>query len=66
MEMLTPELRVLTETEGLPRMPNMHLDLYRRDERVSPPTRRRFESIRQAAVRLPLRARRAGGTQRRA
>jgi DNA-binding transcriptional LysR family regulator len=58
IEMLTPDLRVLTETEGLPRLPNMHLDLYLRDEHVSPPARRLFESIGEAAVRLPVRAHR--------
>lgn len=59
IEMLTPDLRVLTEAEGLPRLPNMHLDLYLRDERVSPPARRLFESIGEAAARLPARSHRA-------
>jgi DNA-binding transcriptional LysR family regulator len=59
IEMLTPDLRVVTEAEGLPRLPNIHLDLLLRDERVSRPARRLFESIGEAAVRLPVRARRA-------
>jgi DNA-binding transcriptional LysR family regulator len=52
IEMLTPDLRVVTEAEGLPRLPNIHLDLLLRDERVSPPARRLFESMAEAAVRL--------------
>lgn len=56
IEMLAPDLRVVTEAEGLPRLPNIHLDLLLRDERVSPPARRLFESIGEAAVRLPVRA----------
>lgn len=60
IEMLTPDLRAVTEAEGLPRLPNMHLDLYLRDERVSPPARRLFESIGEAAARLP-----AGAPRRR-
>jgi DNA-binding transcriptional LysR family regulator len=59
IEMLTPDLRAVTEAEGLPRLPNMHLDLYLRDERVSPPARRLFESIGEAAVRLPVGAKRS-------
>jgi DNA-binding transcriptional LysR family regulator len=59
IEMLTPDLRVVTEAEGLPRLPNIHLDLLLRDERVSPPARRLFESMAEAGVRLPIRARRA-------
>lgn len=59
IEMLTPDLRVLTEAEGLPRLPNMHLDLYLRDEHVSPPARRLFESIGEVALRLPGAAPRA-------
>jgi DNA-binding transcriptional LysR family regulator len=58
IEMLTPDLRVLTEAEGLPRLPNVSFDLYLRDERVSPPARRLFESIGEVAVRLPVRAHR--------
>lgn len=56
IEMLTPDLRVLTEAEGLPRLPNLHLDLYLRDEHVSPPARRLFESVGESAVRLPVRS----------
>lgn len=59
IEMLTPDLRVLTEAEGLPRLPNLHLDLYLRDEHVSPPARRLFESVGESAVRLPVRSHRA-------
>ena len=58
IEMLTPDLRVVTEAEGLPRLPNIHLDLLLRDERVSPPARRLFTSMTEAAVRPPVRARR--------
>jgi DNA-binding transcriptional LysR family regulator len=50
IEMVTPELRVLTEAEGLPRLPNMGLDLFLRDERVSEPARRLFESIGEIAT----------------
>lgn len=64
IEMLTPDLRVVTEADGLPRLPNMHLDLYLRDERVSPPARRLFESIGEAAVRLPVSAKRAASQAR--
>jgi DNA-binding transcriptional LysR family regulator len=59
IEMLAPDLRVLTEAEGLPRLPNLHLDLYLRDEHVSPPARRLFESFGEAAVRLPVRSHRS-------
>lgn len=58
IEMLTPDLRVLTEAEGLPRLPNVHLDLYLRDEHVSAPARRLFDSIGESAVRLPVRSHR--------
>ena len=51
IEMVTPELRVLTEAEGLPRLPNMGLDLFLRDESVSEPARRLFESIGEIATR---------------
>lgn len=51
IEMVTPELRVLTEAEGLPRLPNMALDLFLRDERVSEPARRLFESIGDVGIR---------------
>jgi hypothetical protein len=55
----------VTEAEGLPRLPNMHLDLYLRDERVSPPARRLFDSIGEAAVHLPVGAKRSRGQARR-
>jgi DNA-binding transcriptional LysR family regulator len=45
IEMLTPDLRVLGETDGLPRLINMSIDLYLRDRRVSGPARRLFESV---------------------
>ena len=61
IEMLGPDLRVVTEAEGLPRLPNMHLDLLLRDERVSAPARRLFESMGKAAMRLPVRTQRARG-----
>lgn len=57
IEMLTPDLRVLTEAEGLPRLPNMCLDLYMRDQHVSQPARRLFESIGDIAVQSPSRER---------
>lgn len=57
IEMLAPGLRVLTEGEGLPRLPNMCLDLYLRDERVSAPARRLFESTGEVAARQPSTAR---------
>lgn len=64
IEMLTPDLRAVTEAEGLPRLPNMHLDLYLRNERVSPPARRLFESIGEAAAYLPVGAKRSRGDAR--
>ena len=45
IEMLPPELRVLGEADGLPRLPDMCWDLYLRDEHVSAPARRLFESM---------------------
>jgi DNA-binding transcriptional LysR family regulator len=54
IEMLAPDLRVLTEAEGLPRLPNMCLDLYLRDEHVSQPARRLFESMGDLARQPPL------------
>jgi hypothetical protein len=60
IEMLTPDLRVLGEAEGLPRLPNMCSDLCLRDNRVSPPARRLFESVREGAVRQPIQPQRAG------
>jgi hypothetical protein len=55
IEMLAADLRVLTEAEGLPRLPNLCLDLYLRDARVSPPARRLFDSVRETAVLPPAR-----------
>jgi hypothetical protein len=63
--MLTPDLRVLTEEEGLPPLPNMCLDLYLRDENVSHPARRLFESISDIATQPPLKARSARPKPRR-
>jgi DNA-binding transcriptional LysR family regulator len=59
IEMLTADLRVLGETEGLPRLPNMCIDLYLRDKRVSGPARRLFESVGEGGVRQPIRIQRA-------
>ncbi len=64
IEMLDPELRVLSEAEGLPRLPDICHDLYLRDERVSPPARRLFESLGEGGVRQPIRERRARATRR--
>ena len=61
IEMLAPDLRVVTEAEGLPRLPNIHLDLLLRDERDSAPARRLFESMGVEAVRPPVGAQRARG-----
>jgi DNA-binding transcriptional LysR family regulator len=63
IEMLTPDLRVLTEE--LPPLPNMCLDLYLRDENVSHPARRLFESISDIATQPPLKARSARPKPRR-
>jgi DNA-binding transcriptional LysR family regulator len=57
IEMLAPDLRVVTEAEGLPRLPNMSLDLYLRDEHVSQPARRLFESAGDLATQPALRTR---------
>jgi DNA-binding transcriptional LysR family regulator len=54
IEMLAPDLRVLTEAEGLPRLPNMCLDLCLRDEHVSQPARRLFESMGDIAAQSPV------------
>jgi DNA-binding transcriptional LysR family regulator len=59
IEMLDPELRVLSEAEGLPRLPEIGHDLYLRDVRVSPQAQRLFESVGEGAVRQPVRVRRA-------
>jgi len=59
IEMLSHDLRVLTEEDGLPPLPNMTLDLYLRDESVSQPARRLFEAMRDIARQPPLQARSA-------
>lgn len=64
IEMLGPQLRVLGETEGLPRLPSMHIDLCLRDRRVSTPARRLFESVGDGPVRSPTRARRTPARRR--
>jgi hypothetical protein len=56
--MLDSALRVLSESEGLPRLPNFGHDLYLRDERVSPPAQRLFESVGEDGV-SPIRVQRA-------
>jgi DNA-binding transcriptional LysR family regulator len=53
IEMLSADLRVVGEAEGLPRLPNMCLDLYLRNKRVSQPAQRLFESASEGAVRPP-------------
>jgi DNA-binding transcriptional LysR family regulator len=45
IEMLSPDLRVLGDAEGLPRLPNIHLELCLRGGGVSAPARRLFESM---------------------
>jgi DNA-binding transcriptional LysR family regulator len=65
IEMLAPDLRVVTEAEGLPRLPNMSLDLYLRDEHVSQPARRLFESAGDLATQAPLRTRATAPAPRR-
>jgi hypothetical protein len=58
-EMLNCALRVLSESEGLLRLPNIGHDLYLRDERVSPPAQRLFGSVGEGGVRQTIRVRRA-------
>jgi DNA-binding transcriptional LysR family regulator len=58
IEMLSADLRVLGEAEGLPRLPNMCIDLYLRNKRVSEPARRLFESATESGVRPPPQGRR--------
>jgi DNA-binding transcriptional LysR family regulator len=65
IEMLAPDLRVLTEAEGLPRLPNMCLDLYLRDEHVSQPARRLFESMGDLTRQPPLQTSSARSRRRR-
>jgi DNA-binding transcriptional LysR family regulator len=67
IEMLTPELRVLGEAEGLPRLPDAAWFLYLRDERVSVLARRLFDSTTEGSAPRGTRARPAvkGGRRRR-
>ncbi len=51
IELLAPDLRVLTEAERLPRRPDMSFDLHPRDARVSAPAIRLFESMGEVAGR---------------
>jgi len=46
IEMLTPDLRVLGEAEGLPRLPDVTFHLYMRDESVGEAAQRVFETFR--------------------
>ncbi len=57
IEMLTADLRVLGEAEGLPRLPSICLDLYLRDKQVSAPAQRLFESAGDSGARQPARHR---------
>jgi len=45
IEMLTPDLRVIGEAEGLPRLPHVKFHLYMRDEAVSDAAKRVFETF---------------------
>ena len=58
IEMLSPDLRALGEAEGLPRLPNICLDLCLRNRRVSQPAQRLFESASEGGSRPPPQARR--------
>ncbi|WP_454738111.1 LysR substrate-binding domain-containing protein [Cupriavidus necator] len=57
IEMLAPELRVLGEAEGLPRLPDLCFDLYLRDWRVSPPAKQLFEAVGGSGVRQTIQSR---------
>ncbi len=46
IEMLSPELRVLGEAEGLPRLPNVNFYLYMRDKSAGEAIQRVFETFR--------------------
>lgn len=46
IEMLTPDLRVLGEADGLPRLPDVTFHLYMRDEGVADAVKRVFETFR--------------------
>jgi len=46
IEMLTPDLRVLGEAEGLPRLPDVTFHLYMRDESVGEAAQQVFETFR--------------------
>ena len=65
IEMLSPDLRVLNEAEGLPRLPNMCLDLYLRDENVSQPARRLFEAVSDTVAQPMVQRRSSRSTPRR-
>jgi DNA-binding transcriptional LysR family regulator len=64
IEMLGPELRVVSEAEGLPPLPNICHDLYLSDERASPPARRLFESLAEVGVRQAVPAHAAPARRR--
>ncbi len=57
IEMLAPELRVLGDADGLPRLLHMGLYLYLRGKRVSEPARMLFESVGEGGVRQVARMR---------
>lgn len=46
MEMLGPDMRVLGETDGLPRLPDVTYHLWIRPNTVNPPVRRAYQLIR--------------------
>jgi DNA-binding transcriptional LysR family regulator len=50
IEMLTPDLRVLGEAEGLPRLPDVTFHLYMRDESMGEAVKRVFETFRGMAI----------------
>jgi DNA-binding transcriptional LysR family regulator len=50
VEMLTPDLRVLGEAEGLPRLPDVTFHLYMRDESMGEAVKRVFETFRGIAI----------------
>jgi DNA-binding transcriptional LysR family regulator len=53
IEMVSPDLRVLGEPEGLPRLPNIHIDICIRSKRVSRPAQRLYESATEGVARQP-------------
>jgi DNA-binding transcriptional LysR family regulator len=64
IEMLEADLKVLSEADGLPRLPDISHDLYLRDQRVSEPARRLFESLAEGGVREPRRRQRGRSRRR--